>query len=108
MLLTAVRRPGGCAARCLVTPPQPSHGGGHPPGFCRHDQLQPHAGSRVHDVVLSLARHGLLSGFFVINGHGATSPLPGAFGEALRHGPRTVWRGSRLRWKLATGFLADR
>ena len=92
----------------LVTPPQPFGMAEHHLGFAGTISLQPTTLLAVlHDVVLSLARHGF-ERIFVINGHGGNiATCRAAFAEAYgTAAARGLAAAPGLRCKLANWFLA--
>jgi len=92
----------------LVTPAQAFGMAEHHLGFAGTVSLQPATLLAVlHDVVLSLARHGF-ERIFVINGHGgniatAKAAFAQAYGTAADRGLAVA---PRLRWGLANWFMA--
>ncbi len=92
----------------LVTPPQAFGMAEHHLGFAGTISLQPSTLLAVlHDVVLSLARHGF-ERIFVINGHGGNiATTRAAFAEAYgTAATRGLPNADRLRCQLANWFLA--
>ena len=92
----------------LVTPPQPFGMAEHHLGFAGTSSLQPSTLLAVlHDVVLSLARHGF-ERIFVINGHGGNiATCRAAFAEAYgTAATRGLAAAPQLRCKLANWFMA--
>ena len=92
----------------LVTPPQPFGMAEHHLGFAGTISLQPTTLLAVlHDVVLSLARHGF-ERIFVINGHGGNiATCRAAFAEAYGSAAaRGLAAAPRLRCQLANWFMA--
>jgi creatinine amidohydrolase len=92
----------------LVTPPQPFGMAEHHLGFAGTISLQPSTLLAVlHDVVLSLARHGF-ERIFVINGHGGNiATCRAAFAEAYgTAATRGLAAAPQLRCKLANWFMA--
>ncbi|MCP9888617.1 creatininase family protein [Cyanobium sp. ATX 6A2] len=92
----------------LVTPAQAFGMAEHHLGFAGTVSLQPSTLMAVlHDVVLSLARHGF-ERVYVINGHGGNiATAKAAFAQAYATATaRSLPVASRLRCKLANWFMA--
>jgi len=92
----------------LVTPAQAFGMAEHHLGFAGTVSLQPATLLAVlHDIVLSLARHGF-ERIFVINGHGGNiATAKAAFAQAYgTAGDRGLAVAPRLRCKLANWFMA--
>jgi creatinine amidohydrolase len=92
----------------LVTPAQSFGMAEHHLGFAGTISLQPSTLLAVlHDVVLSLARHGF-ERIFVINGHGGNiATTRAAFAQAhATAASRGLPHAERLRFKLANWFMA--
>ncbi|MCP9835798.1 MULTISPECIES: creatininase family protein [unclassified Cyanobium] len=98
----------GCRTGVLVTPAQAFGMAEHHLGFAGTISLQPSTLLAVlHDVVLSLARHGF-ERIYVINGHGgniatARAAFAQAYGTAAARG---LPGAERLRCRLANWFTA--
>lgn len=92
----------------LVTPTQAFGMAEHHLGFAGTISLQPSTLLAViHDLVLSLARHGF-ERIFVINGHGGNvATTRAAFAQAYSSVSARGWtNASRLRCRLANWFMA--
>jgi creatinine amidohydrolase len=98
----------GCRSGVLVTPAQAFGMAEHHLGFAGTVSLQPSTLMAVlHDVVLSLARHGF-ERIYVINGHGGNiATAKAAFAQAYATAAsRGLANAGQLRCKLANWFMA--
>ena len=98
----------GCRTGVLVTPAQAFGMAEHHLGFAGTMSLQPATLLAViHDLVLSLARHGF-ERIYVINGHGGNiATTKAAFAQAYgTAASRGLANAGSLRCKLANWFLA--